>query len=410
MRDATESGTVSSEQRDGMFSVLIPFRLPERRTDQRRDPARASRRPDRRGRPAVAVQRDPHDDRPHRHAVRPLPGHATHLVRRRERELLARDEGPRRAGSPASSQPTFRWNCASPGLREEADARRKAEERATAAEERLTVIQDQYRKTLEELHVTQRMLQERPATPTRPDPEVEARLSKAEGQARLLEGQLKAMSTERDKLARHIAEQAKARSRRRPTGRSRADRKTRQVEQEAIGLRAELEGAQTELSLTRRELDALKARGRTRPGDARGPGRRARRGAPRSGGRGVRAERARPCDHRAGRRPQRAPGAADRGAEGQRLRRGAPSRTRRARQPEGFAPRRPGRARGRPGGPCPRGPRGVPVAARARRRRRPSASSPSARRRSTKEAAPPWPSCVAMPPSTRPSCSERRRA
>ena len=36
------------------------------------------------------------------------------------------------------------------------------------------------------------------------------------------------------------------------------DRKTRQTEQEAIGLRAELEGAQTELSLTRRELDALK--------------------------------------------------------------------------------------------------------------------------------------------------------
>jgi chromosome segregation ATPase len=142
--------------------------------------------------------------------------------------------------------------AASPGLREEAEARRKAEERATAAEERLGVIQDQYRKTLEELHVTQRLIQERPLAGG-PDPIAEERLLKAEGQARLLEGQLKAMSTERDKLARHIADQAKTKSD------PELDRKTRQVEQEAIGLRAELEGAHTELSLTRRELDALKA-------------------------------------------------------------------------------------------------------------------------------------------------------
>ena len=127
---------------------------------------------------------------------------------------------------------------ASPGLREEAEARRKAQERATAAEERLTVIQDQYRKTLEELHITQRMLQERPAsaTTTGPDPEVEARLLKAEGQTRLLEGQLAAMSTERDKLARHIAEQAKAAEAAKTKGDPEADRKTRQIEQEAIGL------------------------------------------------------------------------------------------------------------------------------------------------------------------------------
>ena len=67
------------------------------------------------------------------------------------------------APTPARLAPQRPLELPSPGLREEADARRKAEERATGAEERLNVIQDQYRKTLEELHVTQRMLQERPA-------------------------------------------------------------------------------------------------------------------------------------------------------------------------------------------------------------------------------------------------------
>jgi chromosome segregation ATPase len=157
--------------------------------------------------------------------------------------------------APAVQSPTARIEqYAPPGLREEGDARRKAEDRAAAAEQRLTVIQEQYRKTLEELHVTQRLIQERPQ-PGAPDPAVEGRLLKAEGQARLLEGQLKAMSAERDKLARHIADQAKNK----PDTDAEADRRNKQVEQEAIGLRAELEGAQTELSLTRRELDALKA-------------------------------------------------------------------------------------------------------------------------------------------------------
>ena len=55
------------------------------------------------------------------------------------------------------------------------------------------------------------------------------------------------MSMERDKLARHIAEQAK-KGEKSDTIDPELDRKARQVEQEAIGLRAELEGAQTELS------------------------------------------------------------------------------------------------------------------------------------------------------------------
>ncbi|MFN8233280.1 MAG: hypothetical protein U0V56_07355 [Actinomycetota bacterium] len=140
-----------------------------------------------------------------------------------------------------------------PGLREEGDARRKAEERATAAEQRLQVMQDQYKVTLDELHNVQRALAERSAAASGPDPETEARLLKSEGRVRLLEGQLQAMSGERDKLAKQLVESASA-----PKGDPELEHRSRMVQQEAIGLRAELEGAQTELSLTRRQLDAIK--------------------------------------------------------------------------------------------------------------------------------------------------------
>ncbi len=253
VRDATERGIISSEQNGGMFSVLIPLRF---RSD---------------GPVSAAIQMARPDDvitaagRPWRYnAILMTVGLIiTLLVLYRVMRLTAS------ATANVSFSPSTRDRVApipigsgqrsieapTPGLREEADARKKAEERASAAEERLHVIQDQYRKTLEELHVTQRVLQERPVS-SGSDPEVEARMLKAEGNATLLESQLKAMSTERDKLARHIAEQAKSKG---DKGDPELDRKARQVEQEAIGLRAELEGAQTELSVTRRELDALKA-------------------------------------------------------------------------------------------------------------------------------------------------------
>ncbi|MGZ5298670.1 MAG: hypothetical protein ACXWDU_03250 [Actinomycetota bacterium] len=250
MRDATERGTISSEQNGGMFSVLVPLRF---RSD---------------GPVNAAIQLARPDDlitaagRPWRYnAILMTIGLIiTLFVLYRVMRLTASatantsfTQSTRDRVAPGPTDPGARpIELSSPGLREEADARKKAEERASAAEERLSVIQDQYRKTLEELHVTQRLLQERPAS-SGTDPEAEARLLKAEGHARLVEGQLKAMSTERDKLARHIAEQAKAK------GDPELDRRSRQVEQEAIGLRAELEGAQTELSVTRREMDALKA-------------------------------------------------------------------------------------------------------------------------------------------------------
>ena len=95
-----------------------------------------------------------------------------------------------------------------PGLREEGDARRKAEERAYAAEERLSVLQEQYRKTLEELQVAQRR-----ATESRPDPETQERLLRAEDRARLLEEQARkaaerfaAVTAERDQLSKVAAE------------------------------------------------------------------------------------------------------------------------------------------------------------------------------------------------------------
>ncbi len=252
VRDAVERGSISTEQSDGMFSVLIPFRL---RVD---------------GDINAAIQLARNDDpivaagKPWRYnAILMTFGLIIALVVLYRVMRLSATSVAHTSFLPSASRvapgptgPSPRpTELPSPGLREEADARKKAEDRASSSEERLSVIQEQYRKTLEELHVTQRLLQERPAA-SGADPEVEARLLKAESQTGLLEGQLKAMSMERDKLARHIADQAKAKG---DKVDPELDRKARQVEQEAIGLRAELEGAHTELSVTRRELDALKA-------------------------------------------------------------------------------------------------------------------------------------------------------
>ena len=195
-----------------------------------------------------------------------------------------------------------------PGLREEGDARRKAEERAFAAEERLSVLQEQYRKTLEELQVAQRR-----ATESRPDPETQDRLIRAEDRARLLEEevrkageQLTVVTAERDQLSDLAAELRTASSELDALARERdavaaerddlkeeldalaVDRaqlaaqhaeteaalaakpagpaidprlidRLAQSETEAIGLRAELEGAQTQIEVLRKDLEAARA-------------------------------------------------------------------------------------------------------------------------------------------------------
>ena len=195
-----------------------------------------------------------------------------------------------------------------PGIREEGDARRKAEERAHAAEERLAVLQEQYRTTLEDLQVAQRR-----GTEVRPDPASQERLLRAEDRARALEDEarkaverLGAVSAERDQLSKVAADLRELMAERDALARERdaalgerdelleerdalvADRtqlaaehaeisaalatqpdapavgpeivdRLAQAETDSMGLRAELEGAQTQLSVLRKDLEATKA-------------------------------------------------------------------------------------------------------------------------------------------------------
>jgi len=159
------------------------------------------------------------------------------------------------------------------GMKEEGDARRMAEDRARAAEERLGVLQDQYRKTLDELQVAQNRLRE--ATASNGDPTYEERAMQAEqraamledharsaderaraleersreleGRARLFERQAQTTQAELDEMNRRLAQRP-------PVTDGNVDERLDAAEQETIGLRAELEGAQTQLTLIRREL------------------------------------------------------------------------------------------------------------------------------------------------------------
>ena len=148
--------------------------------------------------------------------------------------IPSRQPAPRRVAEPPQ-----------PGLKEEAEARRRAEDRAQAAEQRLVLLQDQYRATLEELHATQRSLKDRPVGDERV---LEERAVKAENAARTLEQRLHSVTAERDRLAGEIL----ARRDEIP-----GKQMLELAEAEAMGLRAELEGAQTQLSLTRQELGAI---------------------------------------------------------------------------------------------------------------------------------------------------------
>ena len=156
---------------------------------------------------------------------------------------------------PYPAEPARKIEALTPGFREEAEARKIAEARAQAAEERLILLQEQYKKALDDLQTYQRMAHE---TITRPDPKLEERALRAEGLVRTLEGQVRALEEEREKLAGRADELASIVDRA-PTPDPAQARKLRESEQEAIGLRAELDGAQTQLSITQRELRALQA-------------------------------------------------------------------------------------------------------------------------------------------------------
>jgi hypothetical protein len=134
-----------------------------------------------------------------------------------------------------------------PGLKEEAEARRRAEDRAQAAEQRLLLLQEQYRTTLEELHASQRAMRDRPVGEDRA---LEERVVKAEAASRSLEQRLHSVTAERDRIAGELLARRDAVA---GAGQDRLE----QAEAEAMGLRAELEGAQTQLSLTMQELSAI---------------------------------------------------------------------------------------------------------------------------------------------------------
>jgi DNA repair exonuclease SbcCD ATPase subunit len=151
-------------------------------------------------------------------------------------------EQPERAGEqprPAvAPQPaTVRPSRPAPGLREEGEARRKAEERATAAEDRLALLQDQYRKSLEELQ-SYRELAREPRVAG--DPQLEERALRAEGKLRTMEQQVETLREERARLGEQLQDALRV-----PVD---ADEgRVAALEHEAKDLREELERARAEL-------------------------------------------------------------------------------------------------------------------------------------------------------------------
>lgn len=199
------------------------------------------------------------------------------LVWDRRHPLDARSEQGTRTGVAGSVVAAAMRPIAmpSPGMKEEGDARRKAEDRARAAEERLHVLQDQYRKTLDELQEAQNNLRE--ATSTTSDPASEERAMQAEQRASMLEEHART-AVERaralEERSRELEDRARLFERQANSSNAELAEMTRLIaerpalgegnldsaEQEIIGLRAELEGAQTQLSSVRRELETARAR------------------------------------------------------------------------------------------------------------------------------------------------------
>ena len=142
-----------------------------------------------------------------------------------------------------------------PGLREEGEARRRAEERAHAAEERLGLLQDQYRTTLEELQSFQQLASETKPAPG--DARIEERALRAEGQVQELELQLRTVTKERERLATQLQETIQEAMR--VVDDDEQDLRLREAELEAIGLNAELAVTKEQLDTTRRELATMRA-------------------------------------------------------------------------------------------------------------------------------------------------------
>ncbi len=185
--------------------------------------------------------------------------------------------GPVHLPSPNVQRPI---SVPAPGMKEEGDARRKAEDRARAAEERLSVMQNQYRKTLDELQAAQNNLRDAVGA-TQADPSLEERAMLAEQRAAMLEDHARTADERTRALeerSRELEDRARLFERQSETARAELEELTRSLderptsddgshddrlvaaEQETIGLRAELEGTQTQLSLLRREMHDLQQR------------------------------------------------------------------------------------------------------------------------------------------------------
>jgi chromosome segregation ATPase len=160
------------------------------------------------------------------------------MVGKTEEARVSANPAPR----PSSPRPVA---APQPGLKEEAEARRRAEERATVAEDRLNTVQDQYRRALDEIRDMER-------AGAGSDPVLEERALRAEGRLQTTEQQVATLMAERERLAAQLREAAATRTD--PD----QDFRLRAAEREASGLRVELDGAREELGLTRRELEAIR--------------------------------------------------------------------------------------------------------------------------------------------------------
>jgi len=247
-------GTAQTSSQDGVFSVLLPFHFPS-------------------GVGSVAAVELQRPDGPIASASGPwrtnalflfvllgMGGMAVFGVTKLSAAAMSAPAQPEAPRQVPASVPTMRAiEVPQPGLREEAEARRLAEERARSAEERLALLQDQYRRSLEEL---QRFQQTAARETPRADAALEERALRAEAKLAALQQQVQMFNAERDRLTRELEEARSAPSE--PSG-SGEDNELllREAEREAIGLRAELEGALTQLAVAQRELQAA----RTRSGD-----------------------------------------------------------------------------------------------------------------------------------------------
>jgi chromosome segregation ATPase len=193
---------------------------------------------------AVVTQTAEHGPQPQQ------PGQPGQPVRLQQPVRPQQIERPQPSGRPIAAP--------QPGMREEGEARRRAEERAKAAEERLGLLQEQYRKTLEELQGFQRLAREPRGTSV--DPRLEERALRAEGEAHTLRQQIETLATERERLTEQLKDLARAR----PDVDPDADRRSRAAELEVNELRRELQAANEQLGLSRHDLEVLKAQaGRT---------------------------------------------------------------------------------------------------------------------------------------------------